>query len=196
MHALAAAIFTAALALLGKVSLDFWNQYRERRALAAALAGEIASLVFGYDVPTVAAAWRRIAAADQKERSSHFAGLQSTPTNYPIFDRLSDRLGLLPVSYIQAISVFYQININLRIVHNNLSNPSFLSSATSMQFSKCNWMAGSVEVFTPLGKELSIGLNKISQESFRRFIWNQIFGPSATVVAQAPTSTPASPEFT
>ena len=109
MLALTTALFTAALALLGKIGFDLWGRQRDRRGLAGALAGEIGAYLDLLNGDTLSAAYRQIAALDRDLRVGRLRSLPALPTTHPVFDKVAEKLGTLPHAAAYGVSRFYNV---------------------------------------------------------------------------------------
>lgn len=145
MLTLATALFTAALALTGKVLFDLWGRCRERRGLAAALAGEIGAYVDLLDPPATAANYRAMGTLDREKRRACLRAIPTLPTTHPVFDKVADRLGLLPYAEAFGVSRIYNAVTGLRLVLAGMSSEPFLEADDDLQRNRIEFVAAALE---------------------------------------------------
>ncbi|HVA15533.1 MAG TPA: hypothetical protein VNF99_19955 [Stellaceae bacterium] len=176
MAALTTAFFTAALALLGTIILSLWNRYRERSSIAGALAGEIGAYATLIDAPTSVVAYRKLATFEHAIRRRRLRSMPKTPVGHPVFDKVADKIGLLPSAESQTVSAIYNIVSGFRIIHASLSSPEMSEADDEVQIALLNKVAETIERYAPDAHELATRLNQISRESFWQFVQREVFG--------------------
>lgn len=144
------AVFTAALALLGKVVFDAWSRGRERRAIAAALAGEIAGYLHNLRPEHTAANLRALAAMPAEARRAALAMFPQLPSGHPVFDKSLDRLGLLEPGVVRDVSAFYNAITGMRLLCAHVGSERFAKADDALQANfLCAMAAGIEEHVTP-----------------------------------------------
>jgi hypothetical protein len=146
MTALAAALFSAALALFGKIGFDIWARHRERCGIAGALAGEIGAYIKSIKPSETAKNLLTVANLDRETRCRRLAAtFGSLPNTHPIFDKVAGNLGVLPVHAVRQISEFYNFVTGYRLLLTNLSSDKFLESDDDHQFNMLKILAKGIE---------------------------------------------------
>ena len=135
MTALAAAFFTAALALVGKIIFDIWSRHRKKRGIAASLAGEIGAYVELLQPEMLVSNFRKIAEMEYSHRGRQLAAFGSPPSSHPVFDKVADKIGLLSTSLARDISKFYNVVTGIRLLISNMSSDGFKSLSDDVQVS-------------------------------------------------------------
>jgi hypothetical protein len=167
MTALAAALFSAALALVGKIGFDIWARHRERRGIAGALAGEIGAYVKSIKPSETAKNLLTVANLDRETRCRRLAAtFGSLPNTHPIFDKVAGNLGVLPVHAVCQISEFYNFVTGYRLQLTALSSDKFLNTDDVYQFNMLNVLANLIKQHAEPTHELINDLEKISTQCF------------------------------
>ena len=133
MTALAAAFFTAALALVGKIIFDVWSRHREKQGIAASLAGEIGAYVELLRPEILVSSFRGIAEMEYPERVRALAAFGPLPSSHPVFDKVADKIGLLSTGLARDISKFYNVVTGMRLLISNISSDRFKNLSNDMQ---------------------------------------------------------------
>ena len=170
MVPLAAALFTAALALFGKVLFDLWSTYRERRGIAGALAGEIRAYVDLLNPAMSSAAYRRLASLDRETRLRCLRAFPALPTNHPAFDKLAEKIGLLPQRAAYGVSRIYNVVTGMRLLLSSMSFQGFLDADDSYQRGRIIFVADSMEREIEAARDLIQELECISRQSLWHFV--------------------------
>jgi hypothetical protein len=165
MDSLAAAIFTAAIALLAKIALDLWNRGHERRAIAGALAGEIGAYESFFD-QDVATNYRKIASLPLADRRQVLSGFPPLPLGHPVFDKVAGRLGLLSTSQAREVSRIYNIVTGTRLVITNFSSEKFLQAPDNYQKGILEFIAKTIDTEMPRARLLVTDLDLASRKSW------------------------------
>jgi hypothetical protein len=172
MLALTVALFTATLALAGKIFFDLRGVYRARRGIAGALAGEIAAYLELLNVKTTCAGFRMLATAPADAVLKFCAAQTELPTTHPVFDKAADQIGLLPHAEAEDISRVYNIVTGFRLLLSSMSSPGFLAAGEAVQKSRINFMLEALEREEPKALDLVVRLKRIAQQSVWYFIGN------------------------
>jgi hypothetical protein len=165
MEPLAAAVFTAALALAAKVSFDIWERHYLRRSVSAALAGEISAYMEMLDPPTTTANFRAMATLDPATRRVRLRAMPKPPAGHPVFDKLADRIGLLPAAEAREVSVLYNLVTGLRTTLSALSTQEMADADDAMQIALVNFMANALDRYHPRALKLVERLEGISGQT-------------------------------
>ncbi len=102
--AIVGAIGTTFLSVTGKIAFECSQRDAERRGTAAALAGEIGAYIDNLNPDVAAPAYRALAAFDREARVKKLAAFPPLPTGHPAYDKLSEKIGLLPPHLVREIS--------------------------------------------------------------------------------------------
>ncbi|HEV2549829.1 MAG TPA: hypothetical protein VGU20_21125 [Stellaceae bacterium] len=165
MEALAAAFFTAAIALLGKIFFDLWNRQHERRGIAGALAGEIGAYISFFEQQPLTEGYRKLAAAPRNERVRGLSSMMAPPSGHPVFDKLAGQLGRLSPARACEVSRFYNVATGLRLLLAHLSSPKFLEADDRIQQATLEYLAAGHDKYVPLARALVTELEDVARES-------------------------------
>lgn len=166
MLALTVAFFTAAFALVGKIISDRWERHRQLCGIATALADEIGAYMKQLDPPTTVASFRMIAAMDHETRRRRLRSMLKPPSGHPVFDKVADRIGLLPVTAAENVSSIYNVVTGLRIAVSSLSSSEVTEADDEVQIAILNRIADGLEQNHLPAQNLVRQLGEISQQSF------------------------------
>jgi hypothetical protein len=167
MVALTTAFFTAALALIGNIVLSFWRLDQDRRGVAAALAGEIGAYMRLLDPPTFAVDLRQMAASDRARRQRVLRSLPATQLGHPVFDKVADKIGLLPVAAAEDVSDIYNTIIGTLAIMSHLSTNAFIDADDEIQGIQLRGLADRIERETRDARDLLERLTLISRRGWR-----------------------------
>jgi hypothetical protein len=169
MDAFAAAIGTAALALLSKVFYDFWSRWREQRGIAAALAGELRAHL-SFVKPDMPEHFRQTTKVERSVRMSRFRALPKPTAGFPVFDKIADKIGLLTPQEAAGVSAMYSLITAFRTHTGNLSSESFLASDDAYHTVILTILADMIDDNLPKAKELLEQLDKTANQGFLEFL--------------------------
>jgi len=127
------ALLVAALAVVGKVAYDAWVRFDQRRGVAGAFVGEIGAyveIILEMDLETNLAAWTNL---PTEARGVILRALPPLPTGHPVFDKIADKLMLLPPQQSIGISRFYNAVTSMRLLMVNMRSPEFIALDPDMQ---------------------------------------------------------------
>ncbi|HEX3974255.1 MAG TPA: hypothetical protein VHX19_23180 [Stellaceae bacterium] len=176
MIALTTAFSTAALALIGNIVFGLWNRFSERRSIAAALAGEIGAYVTLLDPETSSANYRKLAAFEYALRKQRLRSLPKTPVGHPVFDKVADKIGLLPTTESLDVSSIYNVVSGFRIIISNLSSDQIADAEDVVQSAMIIRVAETIEKYSPSARDLVDRLKRISNENFWQFLKREFLG--------------------
>lgn len=174
MFALTTAFIAATLALLGKIGFDVWGRHRERRGIAGALAGEIGAYVDLLNPETTPAAYRAVAALDRNQRLERLRGFPPLPTSHPVFDKVADKIGVLPYQAAYGISRVYNVITGMRLALASMSAAGFLEACDEVQQGRLFFVAEAIEQEGKTARDVVTLLKKVSQQSLWSFIGETI----------------------
>jgi hypothetical protein len=170
MAPIVAALLTAALALVGKIFFDLTNLHRERQGVAAALAGEIGAYLDLLRPETIIPAYRQIATAERNLRIEFFKSYPPLPVGHPVFDKIADKVGLLPLDAAFGVSRVYNIVTGFRILQVSMSAQGFIDAPDAFQIGRLSAIADLIEREIAPAQLLIADLKGVSQENFWRFM--------------------------
>ncbi len=150
---IAGSIGAASLAVIGKIVSDVhsrWSQHRaDRRAIAAAIAGEIGGYLVALDPETAAPRYRALAALDRASRVRKLAAFPPLPTGHPAYDKLADKVGLLPPHLTREISRIYNVVTGMRLIIMHFRTAEFLAADDDYQQGLIEQVAVAMDVHVP-----------------------------------------------
>lgn len=166
LSSIAWAIWGAALSLIGKVAFDIWtriSKYRaDRKSVAAALAGEIGGYLVTLNPDVTAPRYRAIAALDRETRVRKLAAFPPLPTGHPAYDKLADKVGVLPPHLTREISRIYNVVTGVRLLIMHFHTPAFLAADDEYQTGLIEQVAVAMEDHTPAAREAVRQLEEIA----------------------------------
>ena len=170
MSSLATALFTAALALVGKIGFDVWTRYREYRGIAGALAGELSAYVDFLKPETTPAKFRSLAALDREQRLDWLRTYPPLPTSHPVFDKVVEKTGIFPFRVARGVSRTYNLVTGIRLLLSSMTTPGFLEASDAVQQGRLIVVAEALGHEGPAARDLIAMLHYISQQSFWRYV--------------------------
>ena len=154
MESINAALYTAALALFGKIGFDLWTRSRERQSIAAGLAGEIGAYLELLNLQQHGQNLRAWAAADPATRAAMLKAIPSLPTNHPVFDAVASKLGQLTPDQAKGVSRIYNVVTGMRLLMVGMSSDAFAALPENLQIFNLEHIAKMVEDEEPRTKRL------------------------------------------
>jgi hypothetical protein len=185
MLALTIAILTGTLAVIGKVLSEFWARYLDRRAIAGAIAGEIRAYFEIVDRGNVAQSYRAIAQLDDgKLRQILMSFPRTILKGSPVYDKLSDKLGIIPSAYVFEISRIYNILEGARLLIADLPNMAAPEIPEDLRKRRLLNLAGGIDDGIMSAKKIASDLETLSHQSFMDYAREQY----RAFVGKRPTS--------
>jgi hypothetical protein len=111
MSVITGAVITAAVGFVFKIYLDLRSEHQAENALAAALAGELHAYLRLSKPELTLERIGTLVELPYERRVSVLTGLFSLPSGHPVFDRVSDKIGLLTL---RLHAAFLKRTISLR----------------------------------------------------------------------------------
>jgi hypothetical protein len=170
MVPLTTAFFAAALALLANFIFGAWSRFQERRSIAAALAGEIGAYIKLFRPSETALAFRNLAALEAATRRRRLEFVPRPPTGHPVFDKVADRIGLLPAAEALDVSSTYNVVSGMRILISSLSSADFLPADDQVQIAMLQAIARGIDEHIGPAQDLVGRLKRISEQRFCDFL--------------------------
>jgi hypothetical protein len=153
LWAAAGTAIAASLSVIGKVIADICSRVSgrraERRAIAATIAGEIGGYLLNLNSEITAKAYRALADLDQPNRILKLAAFPPLPSGHPAYDKLADKIGLLPPSLIIEISKIYNVVTGMRLIINHFRTREFLAADDDYQRGLIQQVAIIMETHVP-----------------------------------------------
>jgi hypothetical protein len=172
MASLATAFFTAALALFGNIVVSLFGRHRERCSIAAALAGEIGAYIWHLDPSTTVESYRRVATFDHATRRRRLRSMpRRLPDNHPVFDKVADKIGLLPVAEAGDVSSIYNVVTGMRLMITGLSSDEIANADDEVQIASLNFIADGIERNHRPALDLVERLKGLANQSFWSRLW-------------------------
>ncbi len=166
MLALTTALFAATLALLGKIGFDVWGRHRDRRSIASAIAGEIEAYIELLNGPETSAGYRLLATAgDRAGRIAMFRAVPNLPTSHPVFDKVADKIGLLPIAEAYGISRIYNVVTGMRLLISGMSSQGFIDASDHIQVHRMIFVSDTMEREVAAARALVARLKRVSRQN-------------------------------
>jgi hypothetical protein len=170
MWAIVLAVVTGAIGFVAKVSLDIRAEHEARKAVAAALAGELGAYLRRSRPEQTAENIKALATVPYEQRNVILRGLLSLPVGHPVFDRVADKIGGLSPEAARGISEAYNIITCARLLLMSISSEAFLEVPDHVQIARITVMA---DLFTKEieGMRRTVALlERLSRQSFRCYL--------------------------
>jgi hypothetical protein len=169
VNALTVAVWAAALALIGNMVFTILRLYRERRSIAAALAGEIGTYITLLDPPATSQNFRELAALDQATRRVRLRELGKAVEGLSVFDKIANKIAVLPKAEALEVCAVYPFFTGMRTILNNLSGAQFGEADDPMQIMTLNHVASMLDQRQQSMQELIRRLGRLADESLWEF---------------------------
>jgi hypothetical protein len=131
-----------------------WSQQRaDRRALAAVLAGEIGGYLAALNPEVAAPNYRALAGLDRESRVRKLAAFPPLPTGHPAYDKLADKVGLLPPHLAREISRIYNVVTGARLIIMHFRTPEFQAADEEYQKGLIEQVALAMDAHVPPARE-------------------------------------------
>jgi hypothetical protein len=167
MLAFTTALFTATIALLGKLVFDAWDRYRQRQGIAASVAGEMRAYMELLEPQKMASHIRLLLTLPRETRLVALSAFGPLPQTHPVFDKVADKIGLLSIDIALEISKFYNVVTGMRLLASGLSTERFMNLPDNMQTAQLGFCLSALEKHFPAGAKLADRLEVIARQSFR-----------------------------
>jgi hypothetical protein len=89
-----------------------------------------------------------------------------TPTGHPVFDKVADKIGLLPASEALDVSSIYNVVTGMRIIISSLSSDEIANADDEVQVAILGKIADTIEQNYPVAQNLVERLKRISDQGF------------------------------
>ena len=126
MSAIELAIVSGLIAFLAKIGFDIRIEHQARKAVAAALAGEMCAYLRLSQPEKTASESRLLLALLFEERQKCLTGNFSLPSGHPVFDQVADKIGILTPQAAQGVSEAYNIFTLVRLALILIGSETFL----------------------------------------------------------------------
>src|SRR5215469_4849846 len=170
VNALTISLFAAALALIGNIAFAILRQCRERRSIAAALAGEIGACMTLLNPPAAADNFRELAALDHATRCMRLKALPEAIEAHTVFDKVAGKIALLPAAEALEVSAIYTVFTGMRTILGKLSGVQFAETDDTMQIMTLKHVASMLDQRQESAQELIRRLHRIADESPWQFL--------------------------
>lgn len=170
MWAIVLAIVTGVFGFLAKIGLDIRTEHQARKAIAAALAGELGAYLRLSDPERTAEHIKAIAKMPYVERIIRLRGLFSLPSGHPVFDRVADKIGSLSPEAARGISEAYNIISGARLLLESMSSDAFLQAPDEVQVARITVMADRFAQEIKGMRSTAALLDRLSRQSFRCYL--------------------------
>jgi hypothetical protein len=125
MWAISTAIVVGVIGFLTKLAFDVRAEHEGRRALAAALAGELGAYLRLLRPEQTMANFEMLAKFSAEQRAAGLDAFPSFPTGHPVFDRVADKIGSLPPNAARGVSEAYNVITSMRLFVTSFASDRF-----------------------------------------------------------------------
>jgi hypothetical protein len=172
MGAVIAAIIAALLGFLARIAYDVWVAHEGRKAIAAALAGELRAYLQLSNPEHMIDNLRKCAQNPHAERIVALKALPPMPSGHPVFDRVADRIGTLSPEAARGVSEAYNIMTSGRMLLTHMSAPAFLDAPDHVQQIQIGTM---IDIFSRETDEMRRTVELLDRLS-RQTLWCRLTG--------------------
>jgi hypothetical protein len=170
MWAIVLAVVTGVIGFLTKIGLDIRSEHQARKAVAAALAGELGAYLRLSQPERTAETIKALAKIPYDERVVLLRGLFSLPSGHPVFDRVADKIGGLSPDAARGISEAYNIITCVRLLLVSMSSDTFLQAPDQVQVTRITVMADMfAQEIEGIRRTIAL-LDRLSRQSFRCYL--------------------------
>lgn len=170
MWAIALAVVTGVTGFLTKIVLDIRAEHQARKAIAAALAGELGAYLRLSQPEQTAESIKLFAKIPHDKRADYLRGLFTLPSGHPVFDRVADKIGGLSPEAARGISEAYNIITCARLILMAMSSESFLQASDEVQVTRITVMADMFAKEIEGMRRTVTLLDRLSRQSFRCYL--------------------------
>jgi hypothetical protein len=176
MQTIEVAIGTAAAGFVIKIFLDVMAEHGARKAIAAALAGELGAYLRLMQPVKTFESLRELTRSPHAHRVAALRGAFSLlPSGHPVFDRIADKIGTLSPDAARRVSEAYNIITSSRLLLASLSSEAFLQASDELQKTKITVMTNMVEPeIEGIGHTIRL-LENLSSQSFLCFLAQRVW---------------------
>jgi hypothetical protein len=170
MWAIVLAVVTGVIGVLTKIGLDIRAEHQARKAVAAALSGELGAYLRLSQPERTVEHIKTFAKIPYDERVKLLRGLFSLPSGHPVFDRIADKIGGLSPEAARGVSEAYNIITGARLLLMAMSSDPFLEAPDHMQVARITAMADMfAQEIEGMRKTVTL-LDRLSRQSFRCYL--------------------------
>jgi hypothetical protein len=166
MWAIVLAVVTGVIGVLTKIGLDIRTEHQARKAVAAALAGELGAYLRLSQPERTAETIKALAKIPYAERVVLLRGLFSLPSGHPVFDRLADKIGCLSPEAARGISEAYNVITCARLLLVSMSSDAFLQAPDQVQVTRITVMSDMFAQEIEGMRNTITLLDRLSRQSF------------------------------
>lgn len=172
MWAIVVAIITGVIGFLTKIYLDIRTEHQARKAVAAAISGELSAYLRLSRPEESIKNIRGLAELRYEERCLHLRGLFSLPSVHPVFDRVADQIGSLAPEAARGISEAYNIITSARLLLMSMSSEPFVQLPDQTQIARINVMTDMFAQEIEGMRKTVFLLDRLSRQKFHCYLTN------------------------
>jgi hypothetical protein len=170
MWAIVLAVVSGVIGLLSKIGIDIRTEHQARKAIAAALAGELGAYLRLLQPERTLENIKAIAQIPYDDRVVRLRGLPPLPSGHPVFDRVADKIGGLSPEAARGISEAYNIITGARLLLVSMSSDSFLQAPDQVQVARITIMTDMfAQEIEGIRRTVTL-LDRLSRQSFRCYL--------------------------
>jgi len=164
------AVVTGVIGFLTKIGIDIRAEHQARKAIAAALAGELGAYLRLSQPERTVENVKTFAKIPYDERIVRLRGLPSPPSGHPVFDRVADKIGSLSPEAARGISEAYNIITGARLLLAYMSSDPFLQAPDQVQVILITVMTDMfAQEIEGMRRTVAL-LDRLSRQSFRCYL--------------------------
>jgi hypothetical protein len=170
MWAIVLAVVTGVIGFLSKIVLDIRTEHQARKAVAAALAGELGAYLRLSQPEQTVENIKALTKVPYDERVILLRGLFSLPSGHPVFDRIADKIGGLSPEAARGISEAYNIITGARLLLASMSSDTFLQAPDQVQVARITVMTDMfAQEIEGMRRTIAL-LDRLSHQNFRCYL--------------------------
>lgn len=171
IYGLYAAIITASIALIGKMAFDFFDRYRERRAIASALAGELQAIIDLSNTRQLVPLLEGLNLAAPIERCRLLQSLPPPLSEATVFKSIANRIGILSTDLAFDISRTYSVVSGMRQMFGHLSSENFSKDEFEGQTAQIGRLLEILQRDLPVAHKLIADLQDVARQHWLSYLF-------------------------
>jgi hypothetical protein len=170
MWAITLVVVTGVIGFLTKIVLDIRAEHQARKAVAAALAGELGAYLRLSQPEQTVENIKALTKIPYEERVILLRGLFSLPSGHPVFDRIADKIGSLSPEAARGVSEAYNIITGARLLLVSISSDTFLQAPDHLQIARITVMTDMfAKEIAGMRRTIAV-LDRLSRQGFRCYL--------------------------
>jgi hypothetical protein len=165
---ISSAFAVAALALVGNIVFEVWKRSWDKRGAAGAIAGELGGMLENLRPHILLPHLRNLAVAPVPQVRPVLPLFGPLPSNFPVFDRVAEKISLFSSRDAREISRIYNIVAGMRLILTNLGSDRMNTVPDQGIPAMFTEIANTLDREIPVAQAL---IDRLTRMSERRYLW-------------------------